>query len=369
MIRLALDRSIFEYDGRGIASVTRNFYKELMRLHGREIELFTICNRPLVSAFDLPACEIRCEDNPDVAWQSGLAKAVARTGVDVVHFPFNVNFSESWRKELPAQTKIVSTIHDMIPFVLPEMHHVTLDWLRRREVDIRRHLDESSIVFTASESAKADLVRIVGARPEKVEVLYNAASLDLASADAPKLLAGDYFLYNGGYDYRKGMQELVDAFLQLKMVGRLRESLVLTGAPVPLSPRFTALVEYGKSHGWIRELGYVSNADLAVLFAHARALVYLSAYEGFGLPPLEAMRQGCPVITCRNSSIPEVCGEAVCYVDRADSRQVQEALLRLSDDESYRRELIDSGRQQSQLFSWEKTAERFYRRIVSGVTN
>ena len=110
--------------------------------------------------------------------------------------------------------------------------------------------------------------------------------------------------------------------------------LVLAGEPHYFSADFRSMVERGRSAGWLEELGYVSDAELAALYGRALALAYPSKYEGFGLPPLEAMVLGCPVITTRGTSLPEVCGDAAVYVDPDDPASLARAVTAVAADEA-----------------------------------
>lgn len=359
MIKIVLDRSIFEYDGRGIAKVTNALYRELFRRYSDKFELYCLCHKPLVTPVNFPYHEIRYDGTWEDAWSFGFAEAVASMGVDFVHFPFNANFSRRWRDVLPPRTKIISTIHDMIPFALPDMHHVTYEWLAMRREHVRYFADASAIILTDSYCSKADLNKYAEVDENKVEVLYYAGFLKDVAPEG-NIPDGEYFLFNGGYDYRKGIEQMLDCFLQLKMRGLLRSKLVMTGARHNLSLKLSALLDYGIDQGWIVDMGYVTDANLVALFKHARALIYLSAYEGFGLPPLEAMSLGCPVVTCENSSIVEVCGDAVCYVNRDDDNEVCTALMRLERDDEYRKQFSELGIKKSLRFSWEKTATQFF---------
>jgi glycosyltransferase involved in cell wall biosynthesis len=110
----------------------------------------------------------------------------------------------------------------------------------------------------------------------------------------------------------------------------------------------------------LRWLGRVTDGELRALYANATALVFPSSYEGFGLPPLEAMALGCPVVCSRAASLPEVCGDAALYFDPQDDRALADAMVRVTHHESVREGLVHRGRQRLELYSWRKAAEAYW---------
>jgi glycosyltransferase involved in cell wall biosynthesis len=113
----------------------------------------------------------------------------------------------------------------------------------------------------------------------------------------------------------------------------------------------------GKLKGTVDYLGYVNSEELAELYREASCFVYPSLYEGFGLPPLEAMACGCPVVVSNVTSLPEVCGDAAYYVDPYDVESIAEGMYKVLTDEAMRRNLIEKGLERAKLFSWEKAAK------------
>jgi len=138
----------------------------------------------------------------------------------------------------------------------------------------------------------------------------------------------------------------------------LRLPLVVVGRPGWLYEESFAAVERWGLQGQVRFLGFVPQEDLPALYNLALALVYPSLYEGFGLPPLEAMACGTPVLTSRVSSLPEVVGEAAVLVDPADVSSIREGLQRLLEDEALRQRLRQAGPERAREFTWEKAAGR-----------
>ena len=217
-------------------------------------------------------------------------------------------------------------------------------------------INMTDILITDSEHSKQDIIRKLKVKKEPI-VIYCAPISSEKRETENKY--GQYFLYNGGFDPRKGLEQLVSNFLQLKFRGLLSSKLILTGKIESISFKLAKMISYGEQRHWILDFGYVPDDELFGLFINAKALVYPSFYEGFGLPPLEAMNLGCPVITTHLSSIPEICGDAVYYINREDERGFQEGLLNLEKNENLRRELRMKGLKQAQKYSWGNSADRF----------
>ena len=143
--------------------------------------------------------------------------------------------------------------------------------------------------------------------------------------------------------------------------------MVLTGTPRYYSDAFRTLINTGKELGIVREAGYVDEHMLVDLLRRALALVYPSRFEGFGLPPLEAMTAGCPVITTRHTSLPEVCGDAVLYVEPDDHAEFGNALIAVEQNAGLREDLRARGYKQSKTFSWDHAATMFLDAITKTV--
>lgn len=355
-MKIAIDASILEYDGRGISKATVAFYQNLKRLYP-EVELYLMQKKKLVTDFSVEHKKIFSPFHlsEEQALNDYFPSQIKELNIDFVHFPFNGNNSECFSSVRP-KAKVISTIHDIIPAVIPYIYKMNRDDVARYLAQIQKNIDNSDILLTISECAKQDIEEHLTLK-NKLSVIYNSYFSHIPSDTRNKY--GKYFLYNGGYCPRKGIEQLVDNFLQLKLRDLLESKLILTGKEAPLSPRFEALKKHGKSRGWIIETGYIPDEELFNLFMNAQALVYPSRYEGFGLPPLEAMNLGCPVITTRYSSLPEVCGDAAYYIDRDNEEDFQAALIKMEQDENMRQSLIAAGKQQTLKFSWEKSARKF----------
>jgi len=167
---------------------------------------------------------------------------------------------------------------------------------------------------------------------------------------------GPYIYYQGTLEPRKQLLTLVEAYRHLREQGWLTHKLVLGGAPGWGYQRIYAAVEQCGLQDYVVFLGYVSPTDSPNWYAAADLFVYPSAYEGFGLPPLEAMASGTPVITANTSSLPEVVGEAGVMVPPGDALALMQAMLRLLNDPALRASLAAAGLARSRQFTWAATA-------------
>jgi len=260
----------------------------------------------------------------------------------------------------PRGGKVILTVYDMTHERFPECFP-SHDLTRRRK---RQAVERADGIICISESSKRDLLEILDVPEEKISVIHLANSLTLEVTD-PRRVTAPYVLFVGQRGGYKNFLPFAQAF-----------------ASRPSLPRNFKLICFGggaftrEETETLRELGILDKAKvlegpdtlLANLYQYASAFVYPSLYEGFGFPPLEAMRYGCPVLVSRSSSIPEVVGDAGYYFDPRNPEDMAEQLVSLLDDEPLRNELAARGRQREQRFSWEQCAEetqRFYRQILN----
>lgn len=252
----------------------------------------------------------------------------------------------------------VTTIHDVIPLRLP---HTTLDNKRFFHKLVKNALKRSDLIVTVSNASKRDLVELYGIDESKVEVTWQSIpeqpvarpEVEQATLRAHQLTSGDYILFVGNIEPKKNLQTLIRAMaalpgdMPLVVVGKrawLWEEVMADG-PRYLGKRF-------------RHLDYLPHTDLPTLYRHARLMVFPSIYEGFGLPPLEAMAHGCPVACSKLTSLPEVCADAAAYFDPYDADEIYEQVLAVLQDDTYRQVLIEKGKARVEHFSMEAYAKR-----------
>ena len=303
-------------------------------------------------------------------WSADAANAgldpVTLADAQVFHTPHSAIPDELRRHPHVAA---VQTVYDMIPFLLPET--MTAEY-RDYYGDILRRIHPEDHVITISESAKADFCGYTGFAGERVHVIPLAADARLfqpcrdpariASARAKYAVPeGPYLLSVCTFEPRKNLRHVIRSFVELLRtqpdVGDL--SLVLAGGRGWMfEPILAELAGTAALRGRIVTTGYVDEADLAPLYSGALGFLYLSRYEGFGLPPLEAMQCGTPVIVSNTSSLPEVVGDAGILLGPDDQDGLCEAMLRLFTQPDLCAALAERSLRQAPSFSWEQNVRQ-----------
>jgi glycosyltransferase involved in cell wall biosynthesis len=252
---------------------------------------------------------------------------------------------------------MVVTVHDLIPVLYPTdyfrnpAHRLYFSML----LSLSRRADA---VITVSETSKRDLVAVGHFDASKVTVITEGVDRDFLSAPAADppapLTDAPYLLAMGSGEPRKNVDRVIEGFLRI--VDRIPHRLLVVGSPWRgrdiRVPAGTAVA------GRIQALGAVTNPELRQLYEHAAAFVYPSLYEGFGLPVLEAMACGTPVITSREGSLAEIAGPAALYVDPRDPGSIARAIVDLLANPARRAELIVAGHERAGRFSWETAARQ-----------
>ena len=269
-----------------------------------------------------------------------------------------------------ARLAVVQTIYDMIPFLLPET--LTPEY-QEYYADIVRRVRPTDHIVTISESAKNDFCGHTGFAPERVHVVPLAANADtfhrcedpvrIAAARTKYAIpAGPYLLSVCTFEPRKNLAHVIRSFVALAASGQpgadeLR--LVLAGGRGWMfEPILAELAGTAALRGRIITTGYVDDADLAPLYSRALGFLYLSRYEGFGLPPLEAMQCGTPVITSNTSSLPEVVGDAGVLLGPDDQDGLCQAMLDLHARPELRASLAGKSLRRARRFSWEENVRQ-----------
>ncbi len=273
-----------------------------------------------------------------------------------------------WTYPLPMRVEgalNIYTLHDLVPLRLP---YTTLDRKRRYLRLVRRIAAVADHIVTVSECSRRDIIELLGVPPERVTNTYQAVTLPAHLLTKPQALAEQevastyrlpaqgYFLYVGAIEPKKNIARLIEAYL----ASGTTAPLVLAGPRAWKSDEELRLylAQERRLRDRIYVLDYVPLSSLVSLMRSARAVLFPSVYEGFGLPVLEAMLLGTPVLSANTGSIPEIAGDAALLVDPYDGQALAEGIRALDGNDALRRDLIARGTQRAALFSPERYAER-----------
>jgi glycosyltransferase involved in cell wall biosynthesis len=370
-MRVAIDaRKLHDF---GIGTYIRNLLRQLAR-QDSATEFVLLCAEADtgVAAGLGPNFRAVVEHSPNYSireqWRVPLA--LRRERPDVFHAPHYV---------LPAAVSCPSvvTIHDCIHLMFPQylpnrrayLYARTVMWAAAKRADA---------ILTVSEASKRDILRFFDVPAEKVVVVYNAIDerfwtvpddADVARVRERYQLEHGFVLYAGNVKPHKNIERLIDAFADIRQ-GEFEElKLLIIGDEISKLPALRRAVHRHHLHKHVRFLGYVSDETLAILYRLAAVFVFPSLYEGFGLPPLEAMASGTPVVTSNVAALPEVTGDAAVLVDPLDTSSIVRGVRNVLTDANLASTLRRKGPLRAREFSWERSVAKtrtLYERVATG---
>jgi len=268
---------------------------------------------------------------------------------------------------LTTKVKSVGVIHDLNFEHFPE----DIPFLVRKYYSnmFPRFARKASRIATVSEYSKSDISKTYHIDPSTIDVVYNGAGsifkpLELRDKESTKLKfsqGNEYFFFIGTLHPRKNLVNLFKAFDQFKKTDTKGIKLVLAGARMWWTDEIRLAYEGMEHCDDVIFTGRVTDNELAALMASALALTYVSYFEGFGIPILEAFHCDTPVITSNVTSMPEVAGNAAVLIDPFSITSIADAMQKVASDEGFREKLIVEGRKQREQFSWERTAESLWK--------
>lgn len=293
-----------------------------------------------------------------------LPLLLARRGADVLHMPW-------FYAPAVLPCRLVMTVHDLTDVLHPA--HGTSRAVRgvRRHL-ARRALVRASRILAVSQTTRRDLARSFTIPESKIDVVYNALDerfvREPVTPDADRILARlavnyPFVLYAGNIKPQKNLARLIEAFAVVKgeLAGHAELAqlkLIVIGDELAKHPDLRRAVVRTRVREEVRFLGFLPHSVLRVFYARARAFLFPSLYEGFGLPPLEAMAHGTPVVTSNTSSLPEVLDQAALLVNPENVFDIARGIRQALTDEALRQELIRRGYAQLRKYSWERAAQQ-----------
>jgi glycosyltransferase involved in cell wall biosynthesis len=291
-------------------------------------------------------------------WSIGLPRYLSRNSIDLFH---GTNFEVPlW---LDQKLPTVLTIHDLSLLLHADTHRPRLARRARRMLPLMTRA--ATMIVTPTENVKSELCEHLRIPPEKVVAIPEAARSifrpllpDEAEATRNRLgIGADFLLFVGTIEPRKDLATLVCAFEEIARAQQSGLQLVIAGQRGWLVDDLLKQISNSSAADRIELTGYLSDEALRALYSACRIFIYPSTYEGFGLPPLEAMACGAPVIATRIPSIVEVCRDAALMIEPGSVEALTKAISDLLDDEDVRRQLSSAGLRRAAEFSWQRTAQ------------
>lgn len=359
-MRIAIDiRKLHDF---GIGTYVRNLVRHLARID-HETEYVLLCGRADCAVVRELGANFRpvAENSPaySLAEQLHVPISLLREGIDLFHSPHYV---------LPPLTpcRSIVTIHDCIHLMFPQYLPNRLAYVYARAT-MWMAAKRADRILTVSNASKRDILRFFDVPESKIAVIPNA--IDERFGEAPPdtevvrvreryQLDAQFVLYAGNIKPHKNVERLIDALHRLHQDGFAELRLLVIGDEITRHAALRRAVHRYGLHKFVRFHGFVPDQTLAVLYRLAAAFVFPSLYEGFGLPPLEAMASGTPVVTSNVSSLPEVVGDAAVLVDPYDAASIADGIRRVLTDEALRRELTARGLERARQYSWERSVRR-----------
>ena len=288
-------------------------------------------------------------------------KWIFRNETDVTHF-FNYHIPPF------VKGKTVCTVHDMTIKAYPETVRLSSRFMMH--LNLKSTCKRADKIITSSEFSKKEIMKYMNVSADKICVLYSGVDLNVYQpcTDVERIsfikkkygVVGEYFLYLGTLEPRKNIERLIKAYaLATKKINNVPK-LVIAGRKGWMYKEIFQTVEQEKLTESVIFTGYIEKEEAPILLSGAMAFLFPSLYEGFGMPPLEAMACGTPVITSNCASLPEVVGDAALLVNPYSVEEISHAMKTICEEQNLRNNLAVAGRKRALLFTWDKLGEQLY---------
>ena len=369
-MRIAID--VRKHNDFGIGTYVRNLVHQLARID-HETEYVLLCRPEDRQRIQVRSPNFRTVVEPARPYSFGeqirIPRTLLREHIDLFHAPHYV---------LPPaiHCRSVVTIHDCIHLMFPQYLPGRLAYVYAK-LQLWTAAHRSDRILTVSEASKLDILRRFRVPADKITVVYNAiderltvqpTDEDVERVRARYQLKDPFALYVGNIKPHKNLERLIEAFHALRQESAFEAlKLVIIGDEISKYQGLRRAVHSHKLHKHVRFLGFVPLETLSVLYRLASVFVFPSLYEGFGLPPLEAMYFGTPVVTSNVSSLPEVVGDAAVLVDPYSSASIADGMRRALTDDDLRAWLRTRGMARAREYSWEqsvKSIREVYREVM-----
>ena len=302
-----------------------------------------------------------------IIWeQTLLPHLIKKHNINLMYYPDHTS------PIFEIKSKVVITVHDVSTFAVPE----TVGFARRlyKQAVIKRSVELCDAIITGSEATKKEMTKYLPGSINKIKVIpygiedsfEQVTDKSILTSIKEKFhLTAPFILHVGTIEARKNIIRIVKAFANGRKNHRWKHSLVLVGTPGYGFDKIQKVIDEEGVKDNVIITGHVGNDDLQGIYSLADALVYPSLYEGFGFPPLEAMKCGCPVIASYSTSLPEVIGHAGIFIDPKSEEKIYNALHRVITDKKLHKMLVQQGKERVRHFTWRKTVKGILQVLIN----
>ncbi len=375
-MKIGIDCRIYSSKFTGIGRYTHELVQNLIRINDekkRPHEIVLFLNEPEFHEYIPPNPSVRKvlvnARHYSFAEQIKFLRILNNEHLDFIHFPhFNIPYF--YRRPYTV------TIHDLTISLFPGKGNKIWKFFQKIAYDIiiKNATVKAKKILTISENTKKDLIEKLNVPEEKIEVIYNGVSDNFTLIEDPKIfqktlnkykIKKEFLLYTGVWRYHKNLPRLIEAFGILRQQKNLDIELVITGKPDPDYPETKEKVKELHLENDVIFTGLIEENELIHLYNAANIYVFPSLYEGFGLPPLEAMKCGTPVVASNTSSIPEICGQGnAVFFDPYKVEDIADKIEKVYEDADLQADLIEKGMIRASQFTWQITGQKIYDAII-----
>ncbi|MBU0668298.1 glycosyltransferase family 4 protein [Patescibacteria group bacterium] len=357
-MKIAIDIKGADKEKTGKGWYTYNMVDQLLKLDNFNQYLLYTNNKK--NPFpDAKNAQIKCVEDESVKWHYKVLKDLQMEKVDLFFAPTSYIIPAFAPKSL----NVIITVHDLVAFLFPATHKAKATIIER--LTLKKALKKAKKVFVVSENTRKDLLKRFDYPQQNIHLTPCAPSdffrtkvslEDLEAFIAKMKLPEKFILAVGTLEPRKNFATLIKSFVSLQK-RHPDYKLVIVGKKGWRFKEIEASIKQYKMEKEVIFPGYVKEDELQKFYGLAKVFIFPSLYEGFGIPPLEAMASGCPVVSSNVASLPEVIGDAGLLIDPKNSYKMAEAVADLIDNDHVRNTMIERGYRQAEKFSWEKSAQ------------
>jgi glycosyltransferase involved in cell wall biosynthesis len=374
-VKIGYNAQIISRSGAGIVNFARNVIQHLVQVQS-DHEFFIYGNPAFLSHLEshhahiVPTNPFVDNSSKRIIWeQCVLPFKISRNNLDLMLYPDHT--APIFKKSCP----VVITLHDIAFISFPDTF--TSATRLYKEYAVKQSVKRASRIIAVSEFTKLEVMKFLDVPESKLTVIYrgiderfqeNSNEVQLSSIRTKYDLQNKFILFVGTLEPRKNIQKLIQGYAGLLKQKKIPHDLIIVGGQGWLFKDIYGMIEKLGVQNSVKLLGYVADTDLPLLYNLADVFVYPSLYEGFGLPPLEAMACGCPVVTSNRSSLPEIVGDAAMLVDPYDSDAIANGIFQVIDNKDYRQLLRKQGLQRASQFTWKRTVAEILK-IFDAITN